>query len=147
MTQVDLIDTPASTGPLLHLDPRDDVAVALRALTRGERFEVAGRQIEVREDIPNGHKVALCDMPAGETVRKFGWAIGELTAAVVAGGHVHTHNLRTQLSGVEGYSYAPAATEPLGMAETQSFDGYRRADGRVGTRNEIWILPTVGCVG
>ncbi|MFL6721968.1 MAG: UxaA family hydrolase, partial [Sphingomonas sp.] len=116
-------------------------------LTRGERFEVAGRQIEVREDIPNGHKIALRDMPAGATVRKFGWPIGELTTAVVAGGHVHTQNLRTQLSGVEGYSYAPAATEPLGLAETQSFDGYRRADGRVGTRNEIWILPTVGCVG
>src|SRR5206468_1160461 len=79
--------------------------------------------------------------------RKFGCPIGELTAAAGAGGHVHTHNLKTLLSGVEGYSYAPAATEPLGIAETQSFGGYRREDGRVGTRNEIWILPTVGCVG
>src|SRR5947209_1899637 len=147
MTQANLIDATRSTGAVLHLNPRDDVAVALRELAAGERLEIAGREIEVREAIPNGHKIALRDIPVGETVRKYGWPIGALTAPVRAGGHVHTHNLKTLLSGVEGYGYAPAETESPGVANAPTFLGYRRADGRVGTRNEIWILPTVGCVG
>jgi altronate hydrolase len=121
--------------------------VALRALEAGERLEVGGRSIEVREAVENGHKVALRDMAAGATVRKFGWPIGALTAPVRAGEPVHTHNLRTLLSGVEGYRYEPVRAEAPTGAEAPAFLGYRRADGRVGTRNEIWVLPTVGCVG
>lgn len=147
MTQADLIDRAAETAALLHLDPRDDVVIALRPLEAGERLEVDGQTIAVAEDIPDGHKVALRDMQAGETVHKFGWPIGKLTQDVSAGFHVHTHNLATLLRGVEGYSWEPAPAEPLGGHEAPRFLGYRRADGRVGTRNEIWILPTVGCVG
>jgi altronate hydrolase len=147
MTQAELIDREAETRPLLHLDPRDDVAVALRRLAAGERLEAAGRTVVAAEDIPDGHKIALRSMQAGETVRKFGWPIGRLTQDVAEGGHVHTHNLTTLLEGVEGYLYAPAPAEPLGAENAPRFRGYRRPDGRVGTRNEIWILPTVGCVG
>jgi altronate hydrolase len=147
MTQADLIDRDAETGALLHLDPRDDVAVALRPLAAGQRVEVAGRIVVAAEPVPEGHKVALRAMAAGETLRKFGWPIGRLTADVAAGAHVHTHNLATLLEGVEGYRYDPAAAQPPAPSEAPRFLGYRRADGRVGTRNEIWILPTVGCVG
>ena len=145
MPNVDIIER--DTARTLHLDPRDDVAVALEPLEHGARIAAAGGSIEIRGEVPYGHKVALRDMAAGETVRKFGWPIGKLTANVAAGEHIHTHNLSTLLSGVEGYSYAPLAPESLAIAEAPSFMGYRRADGRVATRNEIWILPTVGCVG
>jgi altronate hydrolase len=147
MTQADLLEAAAASRAVLHLDPRDDVAVALTALAPGMRIEAGGHLVELREAIPDGHKLALRDMAAGEIVRKFGWPIGILTAAVRAGEHVHSHNLATLLSGVEGYAYERLAPEPFPDAAPPSFLGYRRADGRVGTRNEIWILPTVGCVG
>jgi altronate hydrolase len=147
MTQADLLEAAAATRALLRLDSCDDVAVALRPLAPGERLEVEGAAVRIAEAIPHGHKVALRAMTAGDVVRKFGWPIGKLKADVAAGGHVHTHNLETLLSGVEGYGYAPVEADPPVAEEAPTFRGYRRADGRVGTRNEIWILPTVGCVG
>ena len=98
-------------------------------------------------EIPPGHaKVALRAMARGEAVRKYGWPIGHATMDIAAGEHVHSHNLATNLSGLEAYAYAPAPPEPLAPATGATFQGYRRSNGRVGTRNEIWILCTVGCV-
>jgi len=128
---------------LLQIDPRDDVAVALRPVLAGEPVAdgvVAGVDIEA------GHKVALHPIGAGDEVRKYGWPIGRARTAIAPGEHVHTHNLGTGLSGVEDYSYVPIAPEPARAAAPMTFQGYRRANGRVGTRNEIWILSTVGCV-
>jgi altronate hydrolase len=148
MTQAELLEIAADPRALLRLDPSDDVAVALRALVPGERVADGPDLVEVREAVPFGHKLALRPMAAGDTVRKYGWPIGRLTAAVEAGGHVHIHNLATLLGGVEGYAYRPATAQPAAAAPASpGFLGYRRADGRVATRNEIWILPTVGCVG
>ncbi|HEX9964847.1 MAG TPA: altronate dehydratase family protein [Allosphingosinicella sp.] len=146
MTQAEPLDRAAPTGSLLLLDPGDDVAVALRELEAGERLPLAGREVMIVEPVPNGHKVALRDLAPGEAVRKFGWPIGSATVAVKAGEHVHSHNLATRLAGVEGYRFEPGAETPLPQPRPLSFLGYRRGDGRVGTRNEIWILPTVGCV-
>jgi altronate hydrolase len=145
MMQAEALD-PAAVRTVLHLDPRDDVAVAMRALEPGAIIEVEGRFVEVREPIPNGHKLALRDLEAGAKVIKFGWPIGVLRTAVRAGEHVHDHNVSTLLSGVESYSYEPMPEEALPASGNFRFHGYRRPDGRVGTRNEIWILPTVGCV-
>ena len=128
---------------LLKIDPRDDVAVALAPLAKGEPV-AAG--VVAAADIPAGHKVALKAIAAGEDVRKYGWPIGHATAAIAPGDHVHSHNLATNLSGLQDYAYAPAAPEPAPLAMAATFQGYRRKDGRVGTRNEIWILCTVGCV-
>lgn len=146
MTQADLLEPAAASRDVLRLAPGDDVAVALRELAAGNRLPADDAVLEVRQSIPFGHKLALRDMPAGTTVHKFGWPIGVLTAAVRAGEHVHSHNLATLLGGVEGYCYAPAPAEPAKEERPLGFRGYRRGDGRVGTRNEIWILPTVGCV-
>jgi altronate hydrolase len=146
MTQADLLEPAAASRDLLRLDPGDDVAVALRELVPGEVLSVGDARIAVRQAVPFGHKVALADMAAGTTARKFGWPIGVLTADVRAGEHVHSHNLSTLLGGVQGYCYEPAPAEPAEAAQAAVFSGYRRGDGRVGTRNEIWILPTVGCV-
>lgn len=127
----------------LVIDPRDDVAVALRALAAGD---VVIPGIVARSDIPAGHKVALRAIAPGEPVRKYGWPIGQATQPIDAGDHVHTQNLATALTGVEAYAYARADVEPLPEGPGATFQGYRRADGRVGTRNEIWVLCTVGCV-
>jgi altronate hydrolase len=146
MTEADLIEPAAAARDLLRLAADDDVAVAVRDLAAGERLPAIDSALEVRQAIPFGHKLALRDLAAGSKVRKFGWPIGILTAPVRAGEHVHSHNLSTLLGGVEGYSYEPAGTEPVIESQPLAFRGYRRGDGRVGTRNEIWILPTVGCV-
>jgi altronate hydrolase len=132
-----------TTQALLRIDPRDDVAVALRPVAAGE---AVADGVIARGDIPQGHKVALRCIAAGAEVRKYGWPIGKARAAIAAGDHVHTHNLATGLSGLEAYTYAPAAPEPAPAATELTFRGYRRGSGRVGTRNEIWILCTVGCV-
>ncbi|HLL29555.1 MAG TPA: altronate dehydratase family protein [Allosphingosinicella sp.] len=147
MTQAELLDRAQGTRSLLLLHRRDDVAVALRDLEPGERLAAGTFEVDVRQPVPSGHKLALRDLAAGEKVSKFGWPIGAATTAIAAGEHVHSHNLATLLSGVEGYRYEPLPEEPGASRRAPGFLGYRRADGRVGTRNEIWVLPTVGCVG
>lgn len=133
-----------STGSAtLVIDPRDDVGVALAPIAAGEM--VAGA-VRATTGIPAGHKVALRSVAIGQPVRKYGWPIGRATRAIAAGEHVHSHNLATALSGVETYAYEPATPEPLPASDARTFRGYRRPDGRVGTRNEIWVLCTVGCV-
>jgi altronate hydrolase len=149
MREAPILERAAAGRGLLRLDPNDDVAVALRPLARGEKLEPDGLRLTARGRIPDGHKVALRDLPAGAAVRKFGWPIGILTQAVAAGEHVHTHNLVTALAGVEGYRWEPVADEGTASPASPAspgFLGYRRPDGRVATRNEVWILPTVGCV-
>jgi len=128
---------------VLLIDPRDDVAVALSALAAGD---AVAEGVTATAEIPAGHKVALRAIAKGEPVRKYGWPIGHATADIAAGDHVHSHNLATGLSGLEDYAYAPTPAEPLPTPERATFQGYRRKNGRVGTRNEIWILCTVGCV-
>ena len=136
-----------STADVSHLDairihPDDNVAVAIRPLVAGETVA----HVVVRDDVPAGHKLALRDLEQGEPVVKYGFPIGATTEAVPAGSWVHSHNLRTQLEGMAGYTYTPSGVRMATPAVMPTFEGYRRADGRVGTRNEVWILNTVGCV-
>jgi altronate hydrolase len=146
MTLASPTQTLDRTAAAIQVHADDNLAVSLRPIAAGEQVEVAGRVLCVGEAIDQGHKFALDDLAAGDVVRKYGWPIGRATAPIAAGAHVHTHNVETLLSGVEGYRYESAAAPSLPSAEQARFSGYRRADGRVGTRNEIWILPTVGCV-
>ena len=127
----------------------DDVAIAVRELEAGEAFTVAGHALTTLERIPRGHKVALRAVRAGENVHKFGWPIGRATHDIATGALVHTGNLATRLEGLNEYRYEPEgriADSPGANAPAETFMGYRRHNGRVGTRNEIWILCTVGCV-
>jgi len=138
-----------STHAIHLVDDADDVAIALRPLEAGETIELAGGQLTVRELIPRGHKIALRDLEAGALVRKFGWPIGAATGVILQGSHVHTANLATRLAGLNEYTYKRNAHAEIPRVPEQpapTFMGYRRANGRVGTRNEIWILCTVGCV-
>ncbi len=144
---------PAATAStsqvaLWQVHPRDNVLVALRALSAGELLAAPYQQLQLLEDIPAGHKVALCDIAPGSEVRKYGFAIGAATVAIRAGQHVHAHNTATQLSGEQHYHYqgcqATTLSYPADLPTT--FQGYRRQNGKVGTRNELWIINTVGCV-
>ena len=130
---------------LIRINPRDNVAVALHPVAAGETLLVGGGAVTAAEEIPQGHKIALAAIAEGQPVVKYGFPIGHATADIAAGAWVHTHNMRTNLSGEEEYSYEPKvpAVEPVAP---ETFMGFRRKDGRVAVRNEIWIIPTVGCV-
>src|SRR5262245_3055024 len=131
---------------LLRVHPLDNVAIALDALEAGAVVRLDGVELHTSADVPAGHKVALQPLEAGDVVVKYGFPIGELTQTVHPGDWVHEHNLRTRLSGHEQYTYAPRRFSAPAPAPASTFMGYRRRNGRVGTRNEIWILNTVGCV-
>ncbi len=133
----------ATRPSALQVHPADGVAVALCDLAAGE----AVHGVTLTEPIARGHKFALRAHAAGDIVTKYGLAIGRTTAPVAPGAHVHSHNLATALAGELTYSASatPAARPSPGDAPT--WQGYLRADGRAATRNEVWILPTVGCVG
>ncbi|MCC2978407.1 altronate dehydratase family protein [Sphingomonas sp. PL-96] len=131
----------------LQVDPRDDVATALRDLAAGETVLLGTGAVPLCEAVAKGHKLAVRPIKAGAEVVKFGWPIGRATTDIAAGAHVHTHNVRTLLEEAQHYAYAPAKSPAQVHAAPYSFAGYRRANGSVGTRNEIWVLCTVGCVG
>jgi altronate hydrolase len=136
------------SAPLaVRIHPDDNVAVAVGQLHEGTEVAVDGARVTLVEDVPAGHKLALVPLAPGDAVVKYGFVIGEATQAVPAGGWIHSQNLRTRLSGTLEYAYHPVARGESASPEVvPTFLGYRRADGRVGTRNEVWIVNTVGCV-
>lgn len=129
----------------IRINENDNVAVALRPIAKGEQLTVGQYNVTTQEDIPQGHKFALKPIEQGSEVIKYGFRIGYTKEAVPAGGWVHVHNLKTALGDLLEYQYHPVAST-LKESEHAYFDGYRRTDGKVGVRNEIWIIPTVGCV-
>jgi altronate hydrolase len=140
-----LID--ANTASVYQINDRDNVAIALRELAAGETIAWCGADLVIRQEVPPSHKIAIAPIAADQAVVKYGWAIGRARRRIEPGEHVHTHNLETLLKGEEPYSYSAAAADVAFAASPSGhFMGYRRRDGRVGTRNEIWILCTVGCV-
>ena len=138
-------------GKLLKIDAKDNVAVVLEDIAAGETLGIGGLGLTAREDIDKGHKIACKDIARNEDIIKYGLPIGHATRNIVAGEYVHTHNIKTNLKGLEQYTYTPVtkrtdAMEPNDQAEPQLFMGYVREDGQIGIRNEIWIINTVGCV-
>lgn len=141
------LEVSIEPAPALQIHATDNVAVLLRDVRAGSEISVSGARRIARNDIPSGHKVALHEIKRGVAVIKYGAAIGVATDDIAGGDHVHSHNLRTSLDGQEEYSFAgPASRPPASSESADNFFGYRRGNGRVGTRNEIWIIPTVGCV-
>ena len=125
----------------IKIHPSDNVAVALSPLAKGT--QACGTTLS--EDIPAGHKFALSKIAAGENVIKYGSPIGRAVTEVSAGSWVHTHNTKTNLSDVIDYTYTPIRPY-VSKQPPKTFRGFRRSNGKVGIRNEIWIIPTVGCV-
>jgi altronate hydrolase len=129
----------------IRISPNDTVAVALRPLCAGSVITVQGQNISLLEDIPQGHKFALKDIPEGQPVIKYSAPIGIAVKTIRQGEWVHTHNMKTGLGEIKEYEYTPKPPEMIPTQE-QFFQGFRRPNGTVGVRNEIWIIPTVGCV-
>ncbi|MDD3335725.1 MAG: altronate dehydratase family protein [Eubacteriales bacterium] len=129
----------------LRITPKDNVAVALEPLENGAVIEVDGMTVRLATDVPAGHKLTLHDLKAGEKIIKYGYPIGEAKCDIPAGSHVHVHNLHTLLNGELAYEYTPKG-KLITECKPATFRGYRRKNGKVGVRNELWILPTVGCV-
>ncbi|GAB3570134.1 UxaA family hydrolase [Spelaeicoccus albus] len=139
MSAADAID-------VIRLDGGDEVVVASRDIRLGETVSVPGRgRVEVRSSVPRGHKLAITPVSAGDTVSKYGVVIGVASADIKPGDHVHIHNL-TMTDPESDYEFGTARrTLPVPEGRRPTFDGYRRADGKVGTRNYIGILTSVNC--
>lgn len=129
----------------IKIHPADKVAVALSPLAAGTVVSIDHKEITLLEDIPQGHKFALEDLAENEPVIKYGYPIGITKEPVKTGAWIHVHNMKTALGDLLTYTYNKQETD-LAPTEERFFQGYRRSDGKVGVRNEIWIIPTVGCV-
>lgn len=130
---------------LIRIHPADNVAVALEDLAPGEVLTVDGQAVTAAQAIQRGHKIALTLIPAGAPIVKYGCAIGLAEENIAPGQWVHVHNVRTGLSEGGAYTYCHKTCD-LPQVPYRDFRGFLRPDGRVGIRNEIWIIPTVGCV-
>ncbi len=130
----------------LKINPADSVVVCLTPKKKGDIIEVDGQTVTVSEDTPAGHKVLIKEVREGENIIKYGYPIGHARQNLKAGDWVNENNLKTNLSGTLEYTYQPV-NEPLTIKkENRTFQGYVRKNGDVGVRNEIWVVPTVGCV-
>jgi altronate hydrolase len=142
----------SSAATAVRIHPADNVAVAVRPLSATGDVVVAGERVVLTEDVPAGHKIALRALEPGGAVVKYGFPIGAATAPIARGAWVHSHNLKTSLDSadrrgsVAAQHAAPLQRSTATVSGAQTFLGYRRPNGRVGTRNELWILNTVGCV-
>lgn len=124
------------------ISPSDSVAVALFPLKKGEEAE----GVVLLENIEKGHKFAVKEIKYGERIIKYGAVIGTATADIAAGSHVHSHNMTTGLSGTLSYSYNKKAAAPPAEYKSREIFVYERKNNEIGIRNELWVIPTVGCV-
>lgn len=130
----------------LKINKADSVVVCLRPMKKGEVISVDGKEIEVLQDTPAGHKLLLNDTSENTDIIKYGYPIGHAKKNLKSGEWVNENNLKTNLAGTLEYTYNPVKEELNIAKENRIFKGYVRKNGEVGTRNEIWIVPTVGCV-
>ena len=130
----------------LKINPADSVVVCLQPKKKGDIIEIDGLKVVVSQDTPAGHKVLIKDAPKGTDIIKYGYPIGHAKEDLKAGDWVNENNLKTNLSGTLEYTYNPVNQELEIKKENRTFKGYVRKNGDVGVRNEIWIVPTVGCV-
>lgn len=130
----------------IQIHSTDNVAVALRDLQQGEQIEVGGQLVQLAQNVVRGHKFAISLIDSGQNIIKYGLPIGHALATILPGEHIHSQNAKTNLSDLDEYQYEPEFSElPTQMAD-RDISIYRRANGLVGIRNELWIIPTVGCV-
>ena len=133
----------------IKINRADNVCVALSDLKSGQSVVVDGNKVILTDDIERGHKFALTDFKTDDAIIKYGFPIGYAKENIQCGSHVHTHNIKTGLSDNISYSYTPSENTDFNSnvkEDRKFFMGYERSDGKVGVRNEIWIVPTVGCV-
>ena len=130
----------------LKINPADSVVVCLQPKKKGEVIDIDGLQVIVNQDTPAGHKILIKDTAQGEDIIKYGYPIGHAKEDLKAGDWVNEENLKTNLEGKLEYTYHPVNQSLDIKKENRTFKGYIRKNGEVGIRNEIWVVPTVGCV-
>jgi altronate hydrolase len=130
----------------LMINDNDNVIVALQTIPQGTELTLEdGRVVVASEEIPAGHKMAVADIAEGTPVIKYGYRIGNAKEDIKTGSWIHTHNVKTALGDLLEYTYDPTPVEEV-KTDDATFMGFNRPDGKVGVRNEIWVIPTVGCV-
>lgn len=130
----------------IQINENDNVFIALTDLPKGHTITLKDKTIHLKDDLKRGHKFAVVPIEKGENIIKYGSPIGHATNTIQVGEHVHTHNTKTNLDGLLTYTYEQRLVENPYQNENLTFKGYRRKNGDVGIRNELWIVPTVGCV-
>ncbi|MCP3695249.1 MAG: altronate dehydratase, partial [Planctomycetaceae bacterium] len=128
----------------IHLHSNDNIGVATRNLNAGEVISVATSEITLQEDVPTGHKFALQSLTADQQVFKYGQSIGITSDSIGVGQWVHTHNLANGDLNQE-YEKSTEIPDPLPRIEDRTFQGFRRKNGKAGTRNYIAVISTVNC--
>lgn len=131
---------------IIKINENDNIVVALTDLTEGQVIPIGSSKITLKEDIKRGHKIAISDIKVDEDVIKYGFPIGHSIVNVSKGQWIHTHNIKTNLDGIKEYNFNQKLIENSFTNRNMTFKGYKRIDGNVGIRNELWIVPTVGCV-
>lgn len=130
----------------IKINECDNVIIALRDYKKDEVIDLEDEKITLLEDINRGHKIAIKNINKGENVVKYGLPIGYALEDIKVGNWVHTHNTKTNLKDLNTYSYTPKFTNRKLDLEDIKVNVYKRKNGDVGVRNELWIVPTVGCV-
>ncbi|MDT8717400.1 altronate dehydratase [Clostridium sp. 19966] len=129
----------------IKINSDDNVVVALSDIKKGDTISVDNADIVLKEDVNRGHKISLIDISTGGNIVKYGFPIGHAIKDIAQGEWVHTHNAKTNLEGIKDYSFNQHLFKSMFSNVNKTFKGYRRKNG-VGIRNELWIVPTVGCV-
>ena len=130
----------------IKINPADNVVVCLQPKLKGDIIEIDKVKITINQDTPAGHKILIKDTPRNTDIIKYGYPIGHAKEDLKVGDWVNENNLKTNLSGTLEYKYNPVNEKLSIPLENRTFKGYVRKNGDVGVRNEIWIVPTVGCV-
>ncbi|WP_392561151.1 altronate dehydratase family protein [Orbus sturtevantii] len=131
---------------IIKINENDNVIIALENINKGDTLVIGNININVTEDIPSGHKIAIKPIEQNQDIIKYGFPIGHATAAIQIGQHVHIHNVKTNLGELSEYQYQPTSIRVDSQFLDRGIQIYRRENGDVGIRNELWIVPTVGCV-
>src|SRR5688572_21385929 len=133
-----------ATPDAVHIHPADNVCIATQPLASGSKVAVNGRAVKLTGDVKLGHKIALAAIPVGQRIIRYGHSIGVATEPIAPGDWVHSHNLAAGALNQE-YEYCTEVPAPPAPIEGRTFQGYRRADGRAGTRNYIAVISSVNC--
>lgn len=132
---------------IIKINNIDNVVVAIERISSNEKFFLDNKEVVIQNDVAQGHKIASKNIFEGENIIKYGHIIGHATSNINVGEWIHSHNMRTNLNEVFEYNYKPKEyLLDKNILSIPTFLGYRRKNGKVGTRNEIWIINTVGCV-
>ncbi len=130
----------------IQINPADNVIVAVDNIPQSTELKIGDKVVTIKQDIPAGHKIALQDFKPNDNVIKYGFPIGHAIQSISSGEWVNEKNIKTNLEGLQEYSYNPQPIPASTPSKPLTFKGYKRKNGEVGIRNEIWIIPTVGCV-